>query len=68
MDTSEAGRRGGLKNSAKPGYFSELGKLSGKARREKILKLMTVGDLDNPVTLQSVKEALELTDKLDGRT
>ena len=65
MDTKEAGRKGGMINAQKGSeYFRNLQKLSARARREKILKLIKVEDLDNPVTKASVAEALELNDKL----
>ena len=65
MDTKEAGKKGGEITALKgKEYFQNLQRLSAIAKRKRILGLMKVEDLDNPVTKASLTEALELNDRL----
>ena len=63
MDVKTAGSKGG-KMTAKRGkkYYQEIQKLSTEARRKKILQSFTIQDLDNPITANSVAEALNNLD------
>lgn len=72
MDINEAaslmGKKGGKKTKmTKPGnYYSKLGVLSGQSRREKrekLLSMFTVGELENKFTLESITKKLEQLDK-----
>ena len=64
MDTKQAGKRGGNKTLKKYGknHFSKIAK-DAWTRRKEILARFTVGDIQNPITKQSVIEALENSDK-----
>ena len=63
MDTKIAGSIGG-RATAKRGekYYRNLQKLSVKARKENILRNFNVGDLENKVTVETLRAKFEQLD------
>ena len=67
MDTKEAGKKGGMINAQKgPEHFRNLQKLSVERKRLRIsvLNSVTVGELENPITAETVTEKLEQIDNI----
>ncbi len=66
MDTKKAGRRGGKSTLKKYGkkHYSKIAKdaWTERNKRLRILKSFTIGELENSITLKSIKDKLEQAD------
>jgi len=63
----ELGRLGGQKTKERYGkdYYKNMAQLreQSKSQRKRVLELMKVEDLENPITLKSIQDKLEQIDR-----